>query len=58
MREDIVEKIKNYEGSNDFVCKVKKFLVVYGRLSDRQVYITDKIIKKEEKSKISFENIN
>jgi hypothetical protein len=48
---DIYNKIRNYNGNNDFLRKMKDSYQKWGRLTDKQFAITEKIILNEERQK-------
>ena len=48
---DIYNKIRIYNGSNDFLRKMQESLQKWGRLTDKQYAITEKIVLNEERQK-------
>jgi len=48
---DIYNKIRTYNGSNDFLRKMQESLQKWGRLTDKQYTITEKIVLNEERQK-------
>lgn len=50
---DTISKVKNYQGKNSFVIKMKDTIQKYGKLTEKQSSVVEDILKKEsEKSKV------
>ena len=48
---NIEEKVRNYEGNNDFIKGLKPGLMKYGRLTPKQFSVAEKLILQEERQK-------
>ena len=48
---NITEKVRNYEGTNDFIMKMKNSLSKWGRLTPKQASVVETLIINEEKQK-------
>lgn len=48
---NIEEKVKNYEGTNQFIKGLKSGLVKYGRLTPKQYTVAEKLILQDERQK-------
>ena len=48
---NIEEKVRNYEGNNDFIKGLKPGLMKYGRLTPKQFAVAEKLIIQEERQK-------
>jgi len=48
---NIEEKVRNYEGNNDFIKGLKPGLIKYGRLTPKQFSVAEKLILQEERQK-------
>ena len=46
---NIEEKVRNYEGNNDFIKSLKPGLMKYGRLTPKQFAVAEKLILQEER---------
>ena len=46
---NIEEKVRNYEGNNDFIKGLKPGLMKYGRLTPKQFAVAEKLILQEER---------
>lgn len=44
---EITEKVRNYQGSNSFILKLKTSLEKWNRLTEKQIFVAEKIFKDE-----------